>query len=211
MSGKHGAITICDENGKQKEQEQILTMTVAEVYQLFKNEYLDVTIGKSKFSSLCPMEVKLSSAMPRNVCNCIYCSNVNFILETLHSNTLCIFPSHSDQLVKDCVCEIKNKTFMSSNCDSCKENFDHKFLEAYNKMKQLATEENSNTAMIQMDFADNFTCLYQGEVASAHWKTNSVTFFTVMIRFQKEIIFMVIVSYIKHDKRIVVLMIVLQR
>ena len=29
--------------------------------------------------------------------------------------------------------------------------------EAYNKMKQLATEENSNTTVIQMDFAENFT------------------------------------------------------
>ena len=37
-----------------------------------------------------------------------------------------------------------------------------------NKMKQLATEENSNTAMIQMDYAENFICLYQVEVASAH-------------------------------------------
>ena len=32
----------------------------------------------------------------------------------------------------------------------------NKQFEAYNKMKQLATEENSNTAMIQMDFAENF-------------------------------------------------------
>ena len=31
--------------------------------------------------------------------------------------------------------------------------------------------------MIQMDFAENFTCLYQDEVASAHWKTNSATIF----------------------------------
>ena len=29
------------------------------------------------------MEVKVSSAMLRNVCNCIYHSNVNLILETL--------------------------------------------------------------------------------------------------------------------------------
>ena len=28
--------------------------------------------------------------------------------------------------------------------------------EAYNTMKQLATEENSNTTVIQMDFAENF-------------------------------------------------------
>ena len=41
------------------------------------------------------MEVTLSSAMPRNVCNCIYHSNVNLILETLHSNILNIFPLNS--------------------------------------------------------------------------------------------------------------------
>ena len=76
MPEKQDVVTICDENGKWKEQKQILTMTFAGVYQLFKNEYQDVTIGKDKFSSLCPMEVKLSSAVPRNVCNCIYHSNV---------------------------------------------------------------------------------------------------------------------------------------
>ena len=95
MHGKQDIVTICDENGKWKEQKQILTMTVAEVYQ-FKNEYPDVTIGKSKFSSLHPMEVKLSSAMPRNLCNCIYHSNLNLILEKLHSNIPDIFPLHSN-------------------------------------------------------------------------------------------------------------------
>ena len=49
------------------------------------------------------MEVKLSSAMSRNVCNCIYHSNVNLILETLHSNIPDTFPLHSDQRVKDCL------------------------------------------------------------------------------------------------------------
>ena len=52
MLGKQDAVTIHDENGKRKERKRILTMTVAEVYQLFKNEYPDVTIDKSKFSSL---------------------------------------------------------------------------------------------------------------------------------------------------------------
>ena len=59
--------------------------------------------------------------------------------------------------------------------------------------------------MIQMDFAENFTCLYQDEVASTRWKTNSATLVTVMIWFQKESISMVIVSENKHhDKRTVV-------
>ena len=49
------------------------------------------------------------------------------------------------------------------------------------------------------------SCLYQDEVASAHWKTNSVTLFIVRIWFQKESISMVIVSDNKHhDKRTVV-------
>ena len=52
-------------------------------------------------------------------------------------------------------------------------------------MKQLSAEENSNTGMIQMDFVENFTCFYQDEVVRAHWKTNSVTIFTVTIWFQK--------------------------
>ena len=91
MPEKQDVVTIHDKNSKWKEQKRILTMTVAEVYQLFKNEYSDVTIGKSKFNSLRLMEVTLSSAMPRNVCNCIYHSNVTLILETLHSNTPNIF------------------------------------------------------------------------------------------------------------------------
>ena len=104
-------------------------MTAAELYQLFKNEHADVTIDKSKFSSLRPNEVKLSSAMPRNVCNCVYHSNVNLILEKLLSNIPDAFPLHSDELTKDCVCEIKNKTCMSSDCDLNKEKFDLSFLD----------------------------------------------------------------------------------
>ena len=56
-----------------------------------------------------------------------------------------------------------------------------------------------------MDFAENYTYLYQDEVASTRWKTNSVTLVTVMILFQKESISMVTVSDNKHhDKRTVV-------
>lgn len=58
----------------------------------------------------------------------------------------------------------------------------------YNKMKQLSTEENSNNEMIQMEFGENFTCLYQDEVARAHWQTNGVTlhFNDMVLERQKE-------------------------
>ena len=56
----------------------------------------------------------------------------------------------------------------------------------------------------EMDFAKTFSCLYQDQVASACWKTNSDTLVTVMILLEKESIFMVIVSDNRHhDKRTV--------
>ena len=56
-----------------------------------------------------------------------------------------------------------------------------------------------------MDFAKNFSCLYQDEVGSARWKTNSDTLATVMILFETESISIVIVSDNKHHyKRTVV-------
>ena len=74
MPGKQD-VTIRDENGKQKEQKRILTMTIGEAFRQFKKEYPDTVIGKSKFTECRPPEVQLSSAMPRNVCNYIYHSN----------------------------------------------------------------------------------------------------------------------------------------
>ena len=55
--------------------------------------------------------------------------------------------------------------------------------ETYNSGKVLGTSEFSNTNMAQMDFSENFSCIFQDEVSIAHWKTNSVTLYTVMIWF----------------------------
>ena len=74
----------------------------------------------------------------------------------------------------------------------------------YNKCRQDATETNSNKAMIQMDFSENFTCCYQDEVASTHWKTSSVTLYTVMIWFIDCSKSMVLLSDNNNDKTTVV-------
>ena len=55
--------------------------------------------------------------------------------------------------------------------------------EAYNSCKVLATSESSDTAMVQMYFSENFSFIYH-EVSSTHWKTRSVTLYTVMIWFR---------------------------
>ena len=53
--------------------------------------------------------------------------------------------------------------------------------EAYNSCKAFATSESSDIAMVQMDFSEHFSCIYQDEVSDSHWKTNSATLYTVMI------------------------------
>ena len=78
-------------------------------------------------------------------------------------------------------------------------------VKAYNKCCQDVTETNSNKAMIQMNFSENFTCCYQDEVASTHWKTSSVTLYTVMIWLRDCSKSMVLLSdNNNHDKTTVV-------
>ena len=40
--------------------------------------------------------------------------------------------------------------------------------EAYNACRLTVTAADSKTMMVQMDFSENFSCVYQDEVSSAH-------------------------------------------
>ena len=77
--------------------------------------------------------------------------------------------------------------------------------EAFNSCKVLATSESSDTAMVQMDFSENLSCIYQDEVSGAHWKTKSVTLYTVMTWFREHRISNVLLSdSSNHNKTTVV-------
>ena len=57
------------------------------------------------------------------------------------------------------------KDLLNSLEDQIKPSLFHYFInkeqaKAYNKCRQNATETNSNKAMVQMDFSENFTCCY---------------------------------------------------
>ena len=59
--------------------------------------------------------------------------------------------------------------------------------------------------MIQMDSAENFTFNYQDKVASAHWRSTSVTIYTTMLQFRENSVPRVIVSDNKdHNKNTVI-------
>ena len=77
--------------------------------------------------------------------------------------------------------------------------------ESYENDKSEAIEEKSETMMLQVDFAENFTCVAQDEVQSAHWKQNQITLFTSVAWFRGSIQSEVIASdNLKHDKTAVI-------
>ena len=72
---------------------------------------------------------------------------------------------------------------------------------AYNKDKSEAVMNASDKCFLSMDFAENYTCLHQDEIQSAHWRQRHVTLYTVMAYNREEKIPMVIASdCLDHDK-----------
>jgi len=59
----------------------------------------------------------------------------------------------------------------------------------------------SQTAVVQMDFSKNYTCVAQDEVQSAHWNQRQVTLYTSVSWLRDQIISHVVVSdYMHHNK-----------
>ena len=75
---------------------------------------------------------------------------------------------------------------------------------SYNGSKSKAMEPDSNTCLLQMDFAENFTCTWQDEIQSAHWKQTQITVYTVMVYHRVQTLSYVIASdYREHEKTVV--------
>ena len=72
---------------------------------------------------------------------------------------------------------------------------------SYNDAKTKSMMPDSTSCVLQMDFAENFTCQSQDEIQSAHWNQNQITLFTVMVYHRGENLSLVIVSdYRAHEK-----------
>ena len=72
---------------------------------------------------------------------------------------------------------------------------------SYNDSTSEALESDSNRCLLQMDFAENFTCTWQDGIQSAHWKQMQVTVYTVMVYHRGHNLSYAIVSdYCEHEK-----------
>ena len=50
----------------------------------------------------------------------------------------------------------------------------------YGQFLHLTTHELCNLTFLCMDFVENYTCLYQKEMQSAHWSQEQVTLFSIV-------------------------------
>lgn len=71
-------------------------------------------------------------------------------------------------------------------CDMIPQFLEHCYIKreqaaAYNKERDEAQSEDYDPeiAVIQVDFSENYTCVWQDEIQSAHWNQSQVTLFTV--------------------------------
>ncbi|XP_065665666.1 uncharacterized protein LOC136087088 [Hydra vulgaris] len=260
--GKRDTIVVRLKNKKETVQKRHLYMNVNEAYAVFKSDYPEESVGKSKFASLRPPHVLLSSSMSRNVCCCKQHQNIILILEALHkfdSN----FPLYSHEFPLSIVCDSEKDICYNNMCTKCKDAAKFHNLFALNevdknkcitwyqwekvaegngkeyikkiekkgrvddlyrtfskslpsflwhyfiKQKQSKTyrdhkiqlQSNPDTAVLQVDFAENFSTLWQDEVQSAHWHKKQVTVFTAVFWYQNSCSSAVIVSDdLSHSK-----------
>lgn len=84
LPGKNDYVNLKTNHGKkEKVQKRTMLMTVEEAYREYKLRFPDNPVSISKFHSLRPLQVVKFSETPHNICVCIYCANMEFIVESL--------------------------------------------------------------------------------------------------------------------------------
>lgn len=239
-------------------QKQYLVIPIMEVYSLFKQEYQDVKIGKSKFAEFRPSHVKPKQFLPHNQCLCIYHQNINLILEKLKPHAA-IIPARADLFVDllccdsssaDCLyyqtCSIcASELSISSNIFPTNINWDaqvsweqwktisgkvqivkssgtllelisvlsrllpyfkkHSYVNRVQKKYFRTTRANlsndDSIAVIQVDFAENFSIRKQDEIQSAYFLNEQISVFTIVVWLKNNTFSLAYVSdELNHDK-----------
>lgn len=137
--GRKDVKSMRDATGKkQYVPKRHMIMTVLEAYALFKQEYPDVPIKKSKFYNLRPAHVLLSTEMPHNVCVCKYHANINFLTEALHKLVKSFPPDHAT-LIHHLTCSDENENCMTGACKNCCNKTPDSFIENADDLKLNVT------------------------------------------------------------------------
>ena len=90
-------------------------MHIKETCAVFKDKHPNVKIGISKFASLQPSQVLLSSQVPSNACTCIYHQNMILSLDAIH-NYLSTIPTYNKEFSGACIILPEEESCWFSEC-----------------------------------------------------------------------------------------------
>lgn len=129
LPGKKDVKSVKDAltNKKVKLQKRLLMYNLREVYELFKTDNPNETIGLSTFCQLRPEEVQTVGSKDQEVCCCPYCENVAFLLKKCKWNTINI--QSERELISLIVCDQENADCMKQKCEKCKDKFEEFIVE----------------------------------------------------------------------------------
>ena len=120
--GRKDSKKILQEDGTRYQvQVRHLTFSILEAYALFKEEYPNVKIGKSKFADLRPKHVLLQNKLPHNVCLCRYHENFILAVNALHKAYPGNIPNYTYDLPETFLCSDSTPECWMNNCTDCKD------------------------------------------------------------------------------------------
>lgn len=117
--GMRDYVIVRSQGKKTKLQKRHLIWSLKETHAMFKKENADCKIGLSKFSSLRPCNVLLSSKLPRTVCLCQQHENIRLLCDCLWKE-ITSFPQYSSSFVDAFVCDSNNESCMTGKCKTGK-------------------------------------------------------------------------------------------
>ena len=122
LPGKRDTMVVKDDDGnKVTYQERILLNNLLETFELFKEEYNNVDIGRSSFAELRPAFVVPKATLAHRNCLCLYHENVCLILQSVHKYVVGKHCSSLQTFTSCLVCSTTSKLCMFDRCSLCKD------------------------------------------------------------------------------------------
>ena len=114
-----------------------------------------------------------------------------FQIDESITTTWLVWKYDSDGKLSKVIEEGTTKDLMDHICSMTPKFLEHCFIkrkqaDSYNKERDAAGTKHAephNDALLQVDFSENYTCLFQDEIQSAHWQQAQVSLFTAALWF----------------------------
>ena len=118
LPGKKDSKNVTIDGQTVKKQKRLLLMTTREAFTLYKTEYPENDVGRSKFQQHRPEWVLPTTGKDQDVCMCRYHENIELLLRPL-KRVIHDLPLYGDEMVKLTVCNMEDEKCVDRLCPDC--------------------------------------------------------------------------------------------